>query len=156
MSILKTAVERSSPCKVKQAFKSACNINLIIDRFHKTGAVGNVRQSMPQFMSLDPVDLHQSLNLVREAESLFQQVPAHVRDAVGNDMFRFLEFVQNKDNMPALIELGLADKIEDSPLSVVIRDSLGGGDVGEPPVASQATGASSTAPSAPASATPSP
>lgn len=103
-------VKEQEESKTKQSFKDQCNINKIVDRFQRTGVLPATQNALPRFMDVPQTDLLSALNLVREAESLFYQVPAQIRKKVNNNPVEFLQFIQNPDNMDTLDECGLLNK----------------------------------------------
>ena len=90
----------------KQEFKQDCDLNHIIARMTKTGQVpAHIRQG--QYVQQGPTDLHQAMNIVAEAKSMFQEVPSEIRREFDHDPIKFLEFVNNPDNAEKASQLGI-------------------------------------------------
>ena len=111
---VKSAYEPSEKCGTvndglngaKQEFKDDCDINVIMRRMAKTGSVPvHVRQG--QYIEQGPTDLHQAMNIVANAKSMFQEVPSEIRREFDHDPVKFLEFVNNPDNAERAAELGI-------------------------------------------------
>ncbi len=94
----------------KQSFKDECNINKIMDKFQKSGAITHFAKNAPTYGDTTSPMLHDALNIVADAESMFEELPSAIRKKFNNDPGQFLEFVQNPDNLDEMRELGLANK----------------------------------------------
>lgn len=96
--------------RTKQAFRDECNINNIMRKFEKTGMVDHVRTvngSYDDFTNT-PVDYHDAMNIVVNAQNMFMTVPAKVRARFGNDPGAFISFVEDPANREECVKLGLA------------------------------------------------
>lgn len=93
----------------KQSFKDECNINKIMDKFQKTGAINHYTTHAPQYGDCTAVELADALNIVAQAEEMFDELPSELRKKFGNDPEQFLEFVQDPKNLEEMRELGLAE-----------------------------------------------
>lgn len=104
---LKVALSFSGKGRTKQAFKAECDINNIMARFRKTGVLDFAQRMEARYGDCTGHDFATAMNMVAEAKSLFQAMPAHLRDHFKNDPARFLEFVNNPANRDEARELGL-------------------------------------------------
>lgn len=91
-----------------QSSKDESDINVIVDRFTKTG-------TMPQLMmpplnaDFDAVfDFQDAMNLTRAAKESFDAMPAKVRTRFNNDPAAFVDFCSDQDNIDEMRKLGLA------------------------------------------------
>ena len=119
----------------KQSEATACDVNVIVQRWLKSGGVMDLSQRVGQFLDVaDVPDYHTSLNFVKSAESMFLALPVSVRERFSNDPGRFLAFAQDPANVPELVSLGLGK----APVEPVgSTDSPLAGDTGAPaPVSS--------------------
>ncbi len=99
-----------SPCgdgAAQQQFKDDCDVNTIMQRFQKTGAIDHVSKHQPQYGFATPNDYHQSLNIIMTAQSMFNDLPSKIRNEFSNNPQAFLEFVQDPKNADRAKELGL-------------------------------------------------
>lgn len=95
----------------KQSFKDECDINKIMAKFQKTGAINHYAKYAPQYGVITQEDLQDALNVVADAETMFEELPAKLREKFQNDAGQFLEFVQNPNNLEEMRELGLAQPL---------------------------------------------
>lgn len=96
--------------RTKQAHKSECDINNIMARFQKTGAMTHFNRHSPSYGFATSDTFHEAMQTVQRAEQMFGDLPANLRRKFDNNPAGFLAFVQNPENLPEMIELGLAVK----------------------------------------------
>lgn len=103
-------------------FASECDINLIIDRYQKTGIVPPTRNgSYGDFTKVG--DFSDALERVRRAETFFDGLPAVLRARFGNDLTTFCDFALNPDNLKECISLGIFDNAVDGESALdVLKD----------------------------------
>ena len=94
----------------KQSFKDECNINKIMARFQRTGAIDHYAKHGPQYSDITSGNLHSAMNIISDAESMFEELPSSVRKKFQNDPAQFLDFVQDPNNLEEMRELGLAHR----------------------------------------------
>ncbi len=92
--------------RAKQSFKEECDINTIMGRYIATGALPPMMQG-GDYGVASAVTYHEALNTVREAEEMFNNLPSKLRNRFEGDPARFLDYVQDEDNEPEMLELGL-------------------------------------------------
>jgi len=98
------------PSKTQQQFLEDSDINTIVRRFGLTGALPN-GVAIPQSGDFTGVsDFQTALNLVRDAEAAFLQVPAATRARFGHDPAALIAFVEDVGNREEAIKLGLIPK----------------------------------------------
>lgn len=110
MSMETTAKERPAwgKVKTKQSAEAESNINNIVKRFTKTGQLTHISESMGQYRDMTGIpDLHEAMNIVADANSTFQELPAEMRKAMGHDAANFLPWIDNPENESQAIEWGL-------------------------------------------------
>ncbi len=54
-------------------------------------------------------DLAEAMNIVADANSLFMELPAEIRKAVGHDVGNFLPFIDDPENFDTCVEMGLLE-----------------------------------------------
>ena len=91
----------------KQSFKDECDINKIMEKFQKTGAITHYAKHAPSYGDATPVDYQNALNIVADANTMFEELPSSIRKKFDNDPSQFLEFVQDEKNSEEMIQLGL-------------------------------------------------
>lgn len=91
-----------------QSQKDEADINLIVKRFGVTGMLPQTVR-IPQYADFDEVfDFQSAMNVVRQAQEAFNELPAELRRKFSNDPQEFLEFCQHEENLPILKKFGLA------------------------------------------------
>lgn len=94
------------PGMTQQHFRDECDINVIVDRFLKSG-------EMPPNVNFGDVDVsevadfHDAMNIVRAAQEQFDALPSKVRERFHNDPVRLMEFVGSEANRAEALALGL-------------------------------------------------
>lgn len=99
------------PSRTKQSFKASCDINTILNKALKTGAVPDAMYregSYGDFTGIGDFQDNQ-LKLVRANES-FMRLPSAIRKRFDNDPGKLIEFMADPDNLKEAQELGLAPK----------------------------------------------
>ena len=100
----------TDPSRAKQSFKAECDINNIMAKYQKTGAVSHFAKNSPRYGDATGADFHTAMNLVTETQQLFLELPSSIRNRFGNDPSAFLDFVQNPDNRAEMVEMGLRER----------------------------------------------
>lgn len=93
----------------KQEFKDECDINVIINRYKKTGNIYHLNQSEPAYGVAEPVTYHEALNLVMAAQEQFEQLPSQARKRFNNNPTEFMEYIHSNPDKKELFEMGLLD-----------------------------------------------
>ncbi len=102
--------------RTKQDQKDACDINIIIGRWRKQGqdvertlhALGRTVAMQGQFGDFTRSrDLQSALESVDVAQEMFDDLPAEIRFQFGNNPVTFLHFMEDPENRPKALELGL-------------------------------------------------
>lgn len=141
--------DKKSISMTKQSFTKESDINYIIEKFTRTGLLGdeeaiNARKAV--FADVSNIsDYHSALNLVDNVKKQFDLLPGDIRFKFDNDPIKLLEFVNNPENGKECVELGLLPKnsLTPEPAEVVPAGAAGGNPV------------SAAVPVAPAAASPS-
>lgn len=92
----------------QQQFKDDCDINSIMRRFQKTGAIDHVAAHQPRYGVATPTDYHSAMNIITNAQSMFADLPSGLRRKFNGDPSELLKFVQDPKNADEAKELGLA------------------------------------------------
>ncbi len=101
------------PSMAKQSFKDECDINTIMSRFEKNGLLDHIKEYQGQYIVCPPQeDFHAAMNLVADAKSMFQKLPAQIRADFNNDPSAFLDFVDDPESRERMIKYGLIDAPE--------------------------------------------
>ena len=95
--------------KTQQSFLEECNINSIMKKFQKTGAINHYMAYSPQYGEHTQNGLMEAMDIVIQAETMFDDLPSSLRKEFHNDPGEFLKFVEDPDNRERMRELGLVE-----------------------------------------------
>jgi len=95
----------------EQHHTDTCDINKILAQFMETGIMPQTNAN-PQYADVSEVDFTQMQNQLATAKTLFEELPEQVKARFNNEMHTFLHFAENPDNLPELVDMGLAVKNE--------------------------------------------
>ncbi len=105
-----------NPSRTKQASKDECDINKILKSAAQNGGViSHLKEKRLMGDFTQHPDYHEAMNYIAEANSSFQDLPAHVRAEFENDPAKFLTFAEDPENLEAMRELGLAPDAPKEP-----------------------------------------
>jgi len=111
------------PSRTQQQFAKDCDINLIIQKYKKTGTVTHVRNGATGvYADLANIPSYQeALNTIIQANNAFGEVPAKIRARFGNDPQQMIEFLKDPSNMEESIKLGLRVK-QEKPIDPLLTE----------------------------------
>lgn len=98
--------------RTMQAQQSECDINNIMAKFQRTGLIDFVNANQPKYGDVTGLDFETAVNNVAKTREWFAQLPAKWRSRFDNDPGLFLDFINDPENRPEAIQLGL---IEEAP-----------------------------------------
>ena len=96
------------PSQTKQSFKDECDINNILGKYRKTGVIEHLNKHGAEYGFASGDTFQDAMNIVSRANSMFEELPAHIRSKFNNEPAAFLDFVQDEGNIEEMRELGLA------------------------------------------------
>lgn len=99
--------------RTKQSFKDESDINNIVAKYQKTGAMAHVNQHGPEYGFATSHDFSSAMRLITQAQNMFNGLPSTIRNRFNNNPGEFLDFVQDANNHDEMLELGLAPKDPD-------------------------------------------
>lgn len=101
-------IDAGGESRTKQSFKKECDINQIMAKYQKTGAITHFNKHQQNYGMADGQTFQEAMNLVCEAQEMFNDLPSSIRSRFGNDPAAFLDFVQDESNVDEMVKLGLA------------------------------------------------
>lgn len=101
--------------RTKQSFKQECDVNHIMARFQKTGVLDFASRYEAQYGDVSGVNFTAAMQVIADAKTMFNEMPARVRDRFRNDPAKFLDFINNPLNKDEARELGLLKAEEPKP-----------------------------------------
>lgn len=93
--------------RTEQCHKDACDMNVILRDYHKTGLIRHAQQHKGRYDDVSGADFQQAMFIVKEAQDMFQALPANVRKRFGQDPAEFLAFVQDPANKDEMARMGI-------------------------------------------------
>jgi len=121
----------------RQDAKDECDVNRILQKYQQTGLIDHRAKHEPRYGFADSVDLHEAMNLITEAQEMFDDLPSATRKRFQNDPGQFLDFVQDPDNANEMVKLGLAQRPEGWTDSEPLSEAKTGADTGNASTASE-------------------
>jgi len=109
-------IKFTEPTRTKQSFIAECDINNIMAKFQKTGAITHLQNNQAQYGFASSHDFRESMEIVEKAERMFAELPSSIRAKFNQSPGEFLDFVQNPENADELVDLGLANAPAPLPL----------------------------------------
>lgn len=100
------------PSQTKQSFTKECDINNILKKYQKTGALDHVNKHEAHYGFASSTDFTEAMETVARGQTMFNELPSTIRTKFENDPGKFLDFVQNPENKKEMQELGLAHSNE--------------------------------------------
>lgn len=104
----RVAIDSFPPTLAKQGLKESSDINFIIRQYKTTGYLEHVNNFQAVYGEAPAVDYREALELVRNADALFLQLPSSVRKAFNNDPGAFLDFTADPANLEKVREMAAA------------------------------------------------
>lgn len=97
------------PSRTKQSFVEESNINNIMSKYEKTGVLDHLNKHGGSYANLPTgLDFQASINMVIDAQNVFDDLPASIRSRFGNDPAAYLSFATDPSNKDELVRMGLA------------------------------------------------
>lgn len=94
-----TEIEKDySDGRTKQAFKDETDVNFIINKHARMGTLSHLEQWGGQYGDLTGFDFQEAQNQIAKANSMFEELPAQVRNKFANSPEKFFEYVNHPDN----------------------------------------------------------
>lgn len=95
----------------KQSESKACDINVIMKGYEKTGLISHLSERPGEFLDVSTVpDFQAALAIVERAESAFMDLPGAFRARFDNDPVKYLEWVHDPKSRDEMMQLGLIEK----------------------------------------------
>ena len=94
----------------QQHFKDECDVINIIKKHDRNGIIEHVQRGSARYGDFSEVaDYREALDLVRDAQSEFLNIPSEIRKKFDNDPGKFYQFVSNPENKEELIRMGFIE-----------------------------------------------
>ncbi len=90
--------------RTKQSFKDETDVNQIIAKHTRMGTLSHLEQWGGQYGDWSDFNFHDAQNQIANANSMFEQLPAAVKNQFANSPEKFLEYVNDPENSSDLAE----------------------------------------------------
>lgn len=93
----------------QQHWAEATDINNILIRYQETGIIEHVKEYGEHYGDVDGTTFKEAMDIVANANSMFEELPSSARNAFDNDPAKFLDYVNEitEDDAPDLVQMGL-------------------------------------------------
>lgn len=104
--------ECKDPSRTRQEFSKICDINRIVDKYHRTGVLTHVRGpgmygDVSQFQDMD---YRECIEFVEKANKDFEGLDVNLRNKFDNDPQKLINFLDNPENREEAIKMGIFKK----------------------------------------------
>jgi phage internal scaffolding protein len=91
----------------EQSHKQSVDIHYIMRKAEKTGIIEHVNKHAGTYGEMPSGDeFHRHMNIIAQAETMFESVPSSIRKEFENSPAKFLDFIQNDANYDKAKEMG--------------------------------------------------
>jgi phage internal scaffolding protein len=111
--------------RAQQQFKDDADINSIMRKFQRTGAIEHTKEFQDDYNIATGQTLHEAMNLVTQAQTMFMALPSSVRARFDQDPTKFLDFVQDDKNIEEARKLGLVVTQEAPEIAITRMEAPG-------------------------------
>lgn len=108
---------------VEQSHAAEVDINNII-RKHGMDIIQQTSALQAPTFQFDDVtgnDFQEAMFKVTKAQESFNALPSAIRTRFNNSAAEFLDFIQNSDNIPEMVKLGLANPPANTPSPIKVE-----------------------------------
>lgn len=106
---LEDALECKDPSLAQQHMRDETDINTIVRNFGVTGEMP-MTTKVPTYGDFTGVnDYHSAMNVIKQADQAFYELPAEVRARFGNEPGKLVDFLNDEANREEAISLGLVE-----------------------------------------------
>ncbi len=111
--------------RTKQADLKECDVNNIVSKYIQTGNLTFLQKTQPEYRDVSGIeDYKTSMEIVIRTKEQFKQLNSNIRNKFINDPRKFLEYMENPDNLEESYKLGLREKPEkETPVEVVVKET---------------------------------
>ena len=97
----------TGPGLTEQSHKNETDMNQILRDYRRTGLIRHAKNNEGRYDDVGVQDFQEAMLIVKNAQMMFESLPADMRKRFGNDPAAFLGFVQNPDNRDEMAKLGI-------------------------------------------------
>lgn len=109
MPLKRVQISSDQPTLTQQKFQNDQDIHTILNRFAKTGILGDPSRTPIYGDFSNPNQFIENMNMVADFKSQFEQQPVKIREKFHNDPQELIEYLSDKKNHKEAVKLGLMD-----------------------------------------------
>lgn len=107
---------------VQHHMQEETDVNVIMARYQKTGDISHLGEIAGTYGDFsDVTDYKSGLDRINDANLLFMELPASIRDRFNNDPAKFVEFATDGGNQDELRKMGLAPSLPEPPEPQLVK-----------------------------------
>jgi phage internal scaffolding protein len=91
----------------EQAHAKECDMNHILRQYQKTGLIKHAKENQGRYDDVTSQDFQEAMFLVTQAQNMFNELPANIRNRFGNDPAAFMDFVHDPSNQAEMARMGI-------------------------------------------------
>ncbi len=91
----------------EQFHKNECDVNQIISKYDRTGLISHISRFEGKFGDTTEADFKTAMDLVTRSQTMFMELPNHIRKRFKNSAKDLLKFMEDPDNRQEAITLGI-------------------------------------------------
>lgn len=95
--------------KTKQSFARQVNINNIMAKYRKTGAITHFAKHAPRYADVTGLDFQTAMDTHVAVQQMFDELPAELRNQFQHNPAAFLDWIQDPANAEQAEALGLRE-----------------------------------------------
>ena len=96
----------------EQNTKDDADINLVLQRYDRDGVITHTSTRKGTYDDIPSIDFQQAQEIIANANSMFEQFPAHVRAEFDNSPEKFLKAAEDPSKKDLFVELGLSKGLD--------------------------------------------
>ena len=102
-SPLKAPPVKVDAMQTEQQWVDKCDVNSIMRRYQKTGAIEHVNKHRGQYGTFDPDEYYQAQHTVARVKTEFAELPSSIRHHFRNDPAEYLRYIAEGGDVGRLI-----------------------------------------------------
>jgi len=103
---------KDSVSQTVQEQKDSTDVNKILERFNRTELIDHVNSHEPQYGDFTGYDFQTNQNKVAEAQSMFNALPAKVRQKFNHNPQEYLNYIADQANIDDMRDGSIDNPIE--------------------------------------------
>ncbi len=91
--------------RTKQAFKNQCDINTILKKAQKTGAISHLAKHEASYGDFTGFDFFEAQMKIAKATEIFDELPSEIRREFNNEPRQFFEYANKDESVGRMAQL---------------------------------------------------